>query len=125
MLGQRSLTAAGMHLLPISQSLPRVVTPTATRVPWLMTRPSTRTLWYIASQQTAMFTRERRRPEGGDCSVELPANPDTADFEIAKTLLPPPSNRRRSSRRFGIASTAAAQRLGAYEVYETARGRRR
>lgn len=46
---QNALSSDGPTSMPSTCLVPSLVMPTATTVAWLTTRPSTRTLWYVAS----------------------------------------------------------------------------
>ena len=46
---QNARSSEGPTSMPSTWRSPSVVTPMATTVAWLITRPSTRTLWYVAS----------------------------------------------------------------------------
>ena len=46
---QKARSSEGPTSMPRTWRSPSLVTPTATTVAWLTTRPSIRTLWYVAS----------------------------------------------------------------------------
>ena len=83
---QKARSSEGPTSTPSTCRSPSLVTPTATTVAWLITRPSTRTLWYVASTH-----RYRCPPVNGrvrnaaTTGSSAPQIRDTSDFEIPST----------------------------------------
>ena len=84
---QKARSSDGPTSTPSTCRSPSLVMPIATTVAWLITRPSTRTLWYVAIQpQIPMLTRQRPRPKRSDDGVELAH--DARHFRLRDAVQP-------------------------------------
>src|ERR671912_1507555 len=79
---QKARSSDGPTSIPRTWRSPSLVTPTATTVAWLVTRPLTLTLWYVASTQRYGYSvvsgRVRKASTSGSSSPQIR---DTSDLD--------------------------------------------